>query len=254
MNINSNIGSNISSNIISKLNSSIDLWIWDFDDTLINTEAYDKDMSPKAIRLRSPSELSQEFPNRRFFVDLVINIIKSGKQVAIASFGTRYIIDAYMKRLFGNNQKYFTEYNTLVIRRDPVTNIPIEHPDNKNYMIRELMRRYNIKDSRRVAFFDDQKGNIKAARKMGIISIQIPGKFSRERQEGDRNSLFSEKHLTKVYRHLGVPINKSRIIENFDLNRITKKDSQILKKRTKYLLFGAITILCYFIYRRSKKI
>ena len=95
MNINPNINSNISSNIISKLNSSIDLWIWDFDDTLINTEAYDKDMSPQAIRLRSPSELSQEFPNRRFFVDLVINIIKSGKHVAIASFGTRYIIDAY---------------------------------------------------------------------------------------------------------------------------------------------------------------
>ena len=212
--------------IISKLIDEIDLWIWDFDDTLIDTIAYEKNMSRRAIRLRSQRELNQEFPNRKFFVDLVIKITNSGKQVAIASFGTRYIIEAYMKRLFGNNQKYFTKSNMLVIKRDPITNVPIEHPEDKNYMIRKLVKHYNIKGNNRVAFFDDQEQNIKMAGLIGINAIKIPGKYSRERQISNKCSLFCFQHIIHLYplidknrKHKKGKIRNKTQIERFVSNK-----------------------------------
>ena len=47
---------------------NIDLWIWDFDDTLIDTDTYySKSMSVGDILSRSNRDLEQEFPNMAFF-------------------------------------------------------------------------------------------------------------------------------------------------------------------------------------------
>jgi len=262
---------------LSELIDKIDLWIWDFDDTLINTAAYDKDMSIKAIRSRSQQELNREFPNRHFFVNLVNKITNEGKRVAIASFGTQYIIDAYMNRLFGNNQKYFTKYNTLVIKRDPITNIPTENPEDKNHMIQELMRKYNVSDTGRIAFFDDQVQNINMARRMGVKAIHIPGKYSRERRMGNKCSLFCEKNINELYlltkrngrngrsdgsvRSAGNDRsgrnknNNSVVVEGFLSNRIANYRRRISNNLPHNLLLKVLlAIIIVFIFYQYKKI
>ena len=85
------------------------LWIWDFDDTLIDTTTYYKlSMETKDIMQRTNNQLTIDFPNWEFFRDLVIFLISRGVRVGIASFGTYRIIRAYMDRIFGLNQKIFT--------------------------------------------------------------------------------------------------------------------------------------------------
>ena len=49
-----------------------------------------------------------EIPVWRYFKNLIPTLIKNGKRVGIVSFGTRRIIQAYMDRILGEGQKYFT--------------------------------------------------------------------------------------------------------------------------------------------------
>ena len=91
------------------------LWVWDFDDTLINTDTYYKnDMTPAAIRERTDEQLTEEVPQWRYFRDLANYLVNNGRYVGIASFGTLEIIRAYMNRIFGFNQKIFTDKNIII--------------------------------------------------------------------------------------------------------------------------------------------
>jgi hypothetical protein len=182
---------------------SIDLWVWDFDDTLIDTKAYytrnRNHMKRQVILNRCDKELDSEIPNRLFFVDLVKTLVdKKDKKVVIASWGTYYIIQAYMDRIFGEKQKYFTKQNILTINRDKYNNVIPPYPKDKNYMLKPLMEKYNIQDPSKVVFFDDSKLNIDASKILGIYSIHIPGKHSQERKKGNKCSLFCKKHLRKL--------------------------------------------------------
>ena len=90
------------------------LWVWDFDDTLIDTMTYlKKDMSPEAILKRCDAELDQEVPQWRYFRKLVEFLVMHGRYVGIASFGTLEIIQAYMKRIMGFNQQFFNKKNII---------------------------------------------------------------------------------------------------------------------------------------------
>ena len=94
------------------------LWVWDFDDTLIDTKYYYKtSMDPDKIRNRTDIELTNEIPQWRYFKRLVEYLVKNGKYVAIASFGTYEIIKAYMDRIFGFNQHYFMTKNLIASRK-----------------------------------------------------------------------------------------------------------------------------------------
>ena len=65
-----------------------DLWVWDFDDTLIDTTTYYvQDMSTKAILDRSDTELNQEWLCWKYFRDLVIFLVSNGKRVGILVLG-----------------------------------------------------------------------------------------------------------------------------------------------------------------------
>ena len=96
--------------IVSKyLLDKFDLWLWDWDDTLIDTTTYYvKSMEPEDIINRSHRELDIEVPNWRYFKKIINELVLSGKRVGIVSFGTYKIIRAYMDLIFGFNQKLFT--------------------------------------------------------------------------------------------------------------------------------------------------
>jgi hypothetical protein len=150
------------------------LWIWDFDDTLINSITYlKKNMSPESILKRCDAELDEEIPQWRYFQKLVEFLVSYGRYVGIASFGTYEIIQAYMKRIMGFNQKFFTKRNIIApcIKERDTHRFSI--PPNKNEYIYTLMRVYRVQDFKRVVLFDDKPSNIADAIAIGIIGIQI---------------------------------------------------------------------------------
>jgi len=150
------------------------LWVWDFDDTLINTETYlRRDMKTNTIRKLRDCDLDVDFPQWKYFSRLIDFLVTHGKYVAIASFGTYEIIRAYMDRIFGFNQKIFGKHNIIapcLLDRDSRR---FRVPPNKNEYIYQLMQIYRIQDFGRVVLFDDMPSNISSATSIGIIGVQI---------------------------------------------------------------------------------
>ena len=150
------------------------LWVWDFDDTIINTDAYLKrDMKPSTIRNLKNSELDIDCPQWRYFKRLIEFLVMHGKYVAIASFGTYEIIRAYMDRIFGFNQKFFNKRNTVAPCLAERDTRRFSVPPNKNEYIYQLMKIYRIQDFGRVVLFDDMPSNISSAIGIGVIGVQI---------------------------------------------------------------------------------
>lgn len=152
------------------------LWLWDFDDTLIDTASYYRNnMNPDDIRRRTDAELDIEFPSWRYFSDLVIYLGINGIKVGIVSFGTYEIIRAYMDRVVGFNQRIFNKKNILALCRDEKGNI-LEYKPDKNDFIKQLMDFYKIVEVSNVVLFDDRMTNVAQAAKLGADAILIPGR------------------------------------------------------------------------------
>ena len=135
-----------------RLYKKYDLWLWDWDDTIIDTKTYYiNSMEPEDIVKRSIKELDNEIPNWRFFKVFVQYLVASGKKVGIVSFGTYKIIKAYMDLLFGMNQKIFTNKNLIALCRD-INGVPTEYYPNKNSFISKVMDFYKIYDYENVIF------------------------------------------------------------------------------------------------------
>jgi len=150
------------------------LWVWDFDDTLIDTMTYlKKDMSPDAILNRCDSALDQEIPQWRYFRRLVEFLVMHGRYVGIASFGTYEIIQAYMKRIMGYNQQFFTNKNIIAPKMKDRDVYRFNIPPNKNEYIYTLMQVYRVQDFKRVVLFDDKPSNVSDAIAIGIVGVQI---------------------------------------------------------------------------------
>ena len=151
------------------------LWVWDFDDTIIDSTTYIKcKMEPNAIRNRTDFELDDEVPQWKYFKRLIEFLVMHGKYIGIASFGTYEIIKAYMDRILGFNQKFFNKKNIIApcrVDRDLRT---FTVPPNKNEYIYKLMQAYRVQDFKRVVLFDDLASNIADGIGVGIIAIQIP--------------------------------------------------------------------------------
>ena len=152
------------------------LWVWDFDDTLIDTATYYiKSMEPDDILKRTEQELTIEVPNWRYFKTLVNFLVSRGIRVGIASFGTQKIIRAYMDRIFGLNQKLFTKVNLHALCRDRKGK-PTEFYPNKNAFIERLMEHYRIYEPIKIVLFDDNMTNISDAMVAGLVGVKIVGK------------------------------------------------------------------------------
>ena len=172
MSLNSPIPANLT--ISSYLLKNCKLWVWDFDDTLIDTTTYlKKNMCIESIKKRTNKELDNEVPQWRYFKHLVEFLVSHGRYVGIASFGTLEIIQAYMDRIMGFNQKIFNKRNIIapcMKERDIRTFQP---PRNKNEYIYKLMQNYKVEDFKRVVLFDDLPSNIADGLSIGIVAIQI---------------------------------------------------------------------------------
>ncbi len=150
------------------------LWVWDFDDTIIDTATYlKKDMTPDEILKRSDKELDIEIPQWRYFQKLTEFLVMNGRYVGIASFGTLEIIQAYMHRIMGYNQHFFTKKNIIAPCMKARDAYRFTLPANKNEYIYTLMRIYRVQDFKRVVLFDDKPSNIADAIAIGIIGVQI---------------------------------------------------------------------------------
>ena len=150
------------------------LWVWDFDDTIIDTATYlKKDMSPDEILKRSDKELDIEIPQWRYFQKLTEFLVMHGRYVGIASFGTLEIIQAYMHRIMGYNQHFFTKKNIIAPCMKARDAYRFTLPANKNEYIYTLMRIYRVQDFKRVVLFDDKPSNIADAIAIGIVGVQI---------------------------------------------------------------------------------
>ena len=160
---------------------NIDLWVWDWDDTLIDTSAYVRhSMSRDSIMNLSDRELGEDVPYWQFFRDLVIYLVQNGRRVGIASFGTYTIIRAYMDRIFGRDQKYFIRANIHAACEDlDCVRDYRQMPLNKNPYIQRLMNHYRITDHARTILFDDLPSNIADAKRLGVVSVQM-GVYDKE--------------------------------------------------------------------------
>lgn len=178
------------------------LWVWDFDDCIIDTATYyNKSMNPSNILKRTKEELTIDIPNWEYFRDLVLLLVSRGIRVSIASFGTYKIIKAYMDRIFGFNQKIFDCHNLKALCRDSVTNKPLRFHNNKNEFIDEIMEHYRIYEPVKVIFFDDNITNIAEALDVGIVSVKIKGKHPNNIKHYANNTedvFFSKKIMMKL--------------------------------------------------------
>lgn len=153
------------------------LWVWDFDDTLIDTSTYySSNMNPSTILERTDEQLDIEVPQWRYFRRLVEFLVGNGRYVGIASFGTYEIIYAYMKRIMGFNQQFFTRKNIIAPELKQRDVFRYNQPPNKNEYIYQLMRVYRVQDFKRVVLFDDNATNIADAIGIGIVGVQVPSR------------------------------------------------------------------------------
>lgn len=151
------------------------LWVWDFDDTLIDTATYySSKMDTDSILARTDAQLDAEVPQWRYFRQLVEFLVGNGRYVGIASFGTYEIIQAYMKRIMGFNQQFFTRKNIVAPEYKMRDSFRFNQPPNKNEYVYQLMRIYRVQDFKRVVLFDDNATNIGDAIGIGIVAVQIP--------------------------------------------------------------------------------
>ena len=130
-------------------------------------------MKPSKIRIRTDAELDIEVPQWRYFKRLVEFLVSHGRYVGIASFGTYEIIQAYMDRIMGFNQKYFNRNNIIAPCYEEREDRAFSLPPHKNEYIYKLMKAYKVEDFKRVVLFDDMASNISEATGIGVVAIQI---------------------------------------------------------------------------------
>ena len=178
------------------------LWLWDWDNTLIDIGAYyQHSMEPEYIKYHLTDEqLFMEFPGVLYFRSLVKYLVRRGYRVGIVTFGVYKIVKAYMDRIFGFGQHYFDQ-NNLIARSVDVKNINPTLPANKNSYIQRIMNFYKIPSHSQVVLFDDNATNIGDALILGVIAIQQgdyddDGNFRSEPKKF--NHLFTENFMLKV--------------------------------------------------------
>lgn len=216
-----------------------DLWLWDFDDTLIDTFTYYiKNMEPLNILQRNIYELEQDIPSWKYFKELILYLVQNNIKVGIVSFGTYKIIKAYMDRIFGLDQKIFTNKNLIALCRND-KGFPIKFYPNKNAFINTIMTNYNISNKNKVILFDDFMTNVSSALNIGIFALKIKGKSSNISQYTDPKNLFNQNTLLELESYLKkkedtlITFNKCN---NYYLNKIgsigyRKNYSHIINKQ-----------------------
>jgi hypothetical protein len=144
-----------------------DLYVFDFDLTILKIHSYAQNMTPSKVESMGWRKLMDQFSDPIFFRDLINYLISQNKKVAIASFGKYNVIKAYLDRLFDNTSIFGLD-NIIT----PTNERNIRPNDDKNEYLVGLIRDLNI-DYKRVIFFDDDINNINKSKELGVMAIQI---------------------------------------------------------------------------------
>lgn len=144
-----------------------DLYVFDFDMTILKIHSYAQNMTPSKVESMGWRKLMDQFSDPIFFRDLINYLISQNKKVAIASFGKYNVIKAYLDRLFDNTSIFGLD-NIIT----PMNERNIRPNDDKNEYLVGLIRDLNI-DYKRVIFFDDDINNINKSKELGVNAIQI---------------------------------------------------------------------------------
>lgn len=216
------------------LDKYMQLWVWDWDDTLLDTRAYYRhSMNGDYIRYHmTTQELELDFPNYQYFKDLVYYLVKKGIRVGIASFGTYSIILSYMDRIFGMNQKLFTQSNLHASCQEIGENRDYKKmPINKNSYIQKMMNHYKLSDHSNVVLFDDNTTNIADGLRLGVFAIQIDIPSSVEEKETVKMSdvLFGPMTMMDLESRLQDGCNRSRLPTQFEFGYLG--DRKVWKRK-----------------------
>lgn len=186
------------------IDSYMKLWVWDFDDTIINSRAYIwHAMDPYYILSLSDKQLTRDIPHWQYWRRLVLYLVQSGKRVGIASFGYYPIIKAYMDRIFGTNQHIFDANNIHSLARGASGERDWGNmPTNKNTYIQRLMLYYKIPSPDQVIFFDDRSSNIADAMRFGVTAIQVGHKYDMGGKRLAHRDLFGPQTMIQVSQQL----------------------------------------------------
>jgi hypothetical protein len=182
-------------NILKKFN----YFCWDFDDTIAhNTEgrnhlSLDKNMF-EALKIDGEKLYTTYFYDAKSLIELMIYLIKNGKQIFIISFGDSAIITELLNVLFNY---YFTYIDGTNIQFKPVfiQNVNVfgiltagngESPKEKAIMkerkfnfIEQIFENnhieMNLENLSKVLFFDDDPKNIIRMTDEGVKAYTVPG-------------------------------------------------------------------------------
>jgi FMN phosphatase YigB (HAD superfamily) len=216
------------------LDKYMQMWVWDWDDTLLDTRAYYRhSMNGDYIRYHmTKEELELDMPNYQYFVDLVYYLVEKGVRVGIASFGTYSIIRAYMDRIFGMNQKLFSSVNIYASCQEIGENRDYNKmPINKNSYIQKMMNHYKLNDYSNVVLFDDNSTNIADALRLGVFAIQIDVPTSSDEKERVimSNVLFGSMTMMDLESRLRDGCKRSGIPTQFDFGYLG--DRKVWKRK-----------------------
>mmetsp|Transcript_19943 Transcript_19943/g.64920 ORF Transcript_19943/g.64920 Transcript_19943/m.64920 type:complete len:183 (-) Transcript_19943:1284-1832(-) len=161
------------------------LYVWDFDKTILSIHAFALRLTPEDAQTR---DLEEDCVDLAFFRAFVANVLRRGAKVAVASFGSYEVIQAYLDRIAPG---VFTRENistpASVGGRDG-SSISEGKVPQLEQLVRSLLAgegggvgQVNVMLRKQVLFFDDQLPNIKMARNAGFVgSFHTPEGFSRE--------------------------------------------------------------------------
>lgn len=178
-----------------KLIEDFDLWIWDFDKTILKIHAYHDKITATEVQRKTWKQFERDFADSFHFNDLLTTLQMNDKKFAIASFGTYNVIKAYLERLTTNVYSFSPKniVTPLCGNQRYGDKLP-SPPADKNQIIISLAK-YNDVPLNRVIFFDDSKSNINKANNIGVKGVWCPNHFTRDLLHRTENIYIKE--LTK---------------------------------------------------------
>jgi hypothetical protein len=196
--------------------SKYDLYIWDFDLTILKIHSYANEIKEEDVKSLSWKKLMCHFADPIFFRDLVNHLIGNKKKVAIISFGYYNVIKAYLDRLF-DNDKIFGKHNIITPIDECQRHTSIN--SDKNQYIINIAREHNVSYTR-ILFLDDTYLNVNNARELGVSTVKISGKV------GFNQSIWNE--MVASLTTNDAENNKNNKEQNKENNKEKNKETNIV--------------------------
>ena len=162
---NTSVSSLLADNIVQKMkDKSYKIVAFDFDQTIVNIHTFFAGVNPTNVHERS---LKEDFADIELFQEVVRKLQQNQIKVAVASFGYKAVIEAYLAEIFPNDSKEIT----ILSRENDLT---------KSKMLKLLAKELNDEDlnKNQVVLFDDDAKNCKQCRKEGYDAVEVETRYN----------------------------------------------------------------------------